>query len=975
MNKQILKCGVVLLLMCWSFIIIAQTGILSGKVYEKSSGLTLIGATVQVQQQGLTVAGTVTDFDGAYHIEVDPGVYDVLVTYISYNKYTVEGLAISAGAVSTLDVELESESVALEEIVVTASAVKNTNVALLALQRKAFSIQDGVSSQQISRTGSSNAADAVRQMTGAVVEGGRFIVVRGLGDRYSISQLNGVTMPGTDPYRNSTSLDLIPSHIIENVISVKTFTPDLPGNFSGGLLNINTKALPDKFNMSLGFTTSYNTQSSMIDNFNGHADKGKYDWLGFDDGSRDQLDILNDAEIRQQLSSSTYLTARQPGNDEIRHLFHETSRGFNNNFIPKQETTPLNYGVNFSIGDRKSLFGKEFGYTVAINYGSNFEHYDNGVESTYINTNTDFLFAYQDLKESKSVRNPTLGGLLNLGMKLNENHILTGNVIFNNDAEIISRVQSGNFLGQVSNSLAEFNTNSVEFIQRQLVSYQLGGKHHMSKLGGVQIEWNGAITNSFQKEPDLRYFAYTRVREEGGGDGDYEYYINNSEIAFPYHFYRDLNDKGYEGKVDITIPFATSRNSSNIIKVGGLHQSTSREFSEYRYQLNNTGVPSDRNFTHFEGDFNAFFDESNFGIIDTTYAADGAIQRYVTGYHYVNQVNAKNFYNGESSVSSAYAMAVYHLTQRLKLIGGVRAEMTDISVVSLDTLVPEGKVNQTDYLYSANIVYALSDNANLRLAASKTLARPNMRELAPFVQFDTKNGFFNVGNPSLQRTLIQNYDLRYELYPRSGELFALSLFYKNFDNPIIRAFNPRATIPELSFINVDEAVVMGAELEFRKNLDFIAGALRNFYLSANVAVIHSSYDIPQDEIENSQNIDPEYDETTRPFQGQAPYIVNTTLAYVNPDHGFEAALSFNVSGEKLYNISLFATPDIYEQPFPLMNFKLAKQFAQSYQVTFTAKNILNSFNKKTLEFHGEEYIASSYMVGTTLGIGVSYFIK
>src|SRR5688572_2671353 len=450
-----LKHSLILIIIVWSGGIAAQKGILSGKVFDKTSGETLIGAIVEVKKEGLHVAGAAADFDGNYLIEVDPGTYEVSINYLSFAPYTVSDIVIQPKEVYALDVALESESISLFEIVVKADAVRSTDVALLSLQRKAVTIQDGVSAQQISRTGSSNAADAIRQLPAAVIQDGRFIVVRGLGDRYSISQLNGVTLPSTDPYRNSSSLDLIPSHIIENIISVKSFTPDLPGNFSGGLINIDTKSIPDKFNFSLGVSTSYNTQSSLIDNFQKHAVNGKYDWLGFDDGSRDQPSMLLDPEVRNQLSTSTYLEARQPGNDEIRNIFHETSRSLSNSFIPTDGTTPLNMGVNLALGNRFPVFNKDFGFTLSLNYGSNFQFYDDGVQATYVNTNTDFLFPYQKLNETKSVQNPSLGGLLNMAYKLSDHHILSGNIIFNNDAEIISRTQSGQFLGQVSNSMAE----------------------------------------------------------------------------------------------------------------------------------------------------------------------------------------------------------------------------------------------------------------------------------------------------------------------------------------------------------------------------------------------------------------------------------------------------------------------------------------------------------------------------------------
>lgn len=973
-----LKYSFVLLILLLSGITAAQKGILSGKVFDKTSGETIIGAIVEIKKEGIHIAGAATDFDGNYLIEINPGNYEVSINYLSFASYTISDIIIETKEIFTLDVALESETISLFEIIVKADAVRSTDVALLSLQRKASTIQDGVSSQQISRTGSTNAAEAIRQLPAAVIQDGRFIVVRGLGDRYSISQLNGVTLPSTDPYRNSSSLDLIPGHIIENIISIKSFTPDLPGNFSGGLINIDTKSLPDKFNFSIGANAGYNSQSSMIENFQKHEFGGKLDWLGFDDGSRDQPSILFDPEVREQLSTSTYLTARQPGNDESRNIFHESARALSNSFIPVSGKSPLNMGLNMALGHRFKIFNKDFGFSFSLNYASNFQHYDDGIVATYINTNTDFLFPYQKLTESKSIQNPSLGGMFNMAYKISDNHILSGNILFNNDAEIISRSQQGEYLGQVSNSMAQFNTRSLEFIQRQITNYQLSGKHIFPTFNAIQMEWNGSVTNSLQDEPDLRYFAFTKVCDDQiPGEDNCEYYINNAEIAYPYHFFRKLTDKGYEGKMDITIPLMSHKNTSNqnSLKVGGLFSSMDRNFEEYRYQLNNSGVSPNLNFSTFNGNLNSFLDLNNFGIIDTTYKADGSIQRYVTGYHYINQINARNFYTGTSSVSAVYGMMTYNLSRSLKAIGGLRMEKTDMEVISADTTAPRGHINQTDYLYSINLVYALTEKSNLRIAGSQTLARPNLRELAPFVQFDTKNGFFNVGNPDLKRTLIQNYDLRYEVFPNQGELIAISAFYKRFNNPIIRAFNPRATIPELSFINVDEAIVAGVEVELRKELSVISPALKNFYLNSNFALIHSGYDIPANEIENSKNIDPEYEQTRRPFQGQAPFIVNSILSYIHPESGFEVALSYNLSGKKLYNISLFATPDVYEQPMSMLNFKASKKLGKYYHLSITAKNILNAINEKNYQFNDVDYVAESNTIGRTFGFALTYHLR
>ena len=821
----------------------------------------------------------------------------------------------------------------------------------------------------------------MKQVTGAVVEGGKYIVMRGLGDRYSLSQLNGVTMPSTDPYRNSSSLDLIPSQMIDNIITTKTFTPDLPGNFSGGLVNVTTKSFPSKFNLYLGVSTSYNTQASGIDNFLGHGtDAGDKDWLGFDDGGRALPRILENEASRNLLTQNAYLFARNPNpaNDQLRAVLNESAKTLSNTFTPTEKSTTPNYGLNFSVGDNIKLFGNQLGYTLGVNYSREYTHYNDGAVNTYVTSDPQTLFGYQQLNETKSVETPHLGGLFNLSYKFGSNHSLSFNGIYNNDTDIIGRQQKGKFVGQISTPGADFLTNSLEFIQRQYVSYQLSGKHVFPKLKGAEIEWSGSTNESFQKEPDTRYFAYVNYIDD---DGNNTYGINDAEFRPPFHFFRELKDESTNAKLDITLPFlrGDNPNSTNAIKFGGLYNSMTRSFSEYQFShQRHAGIPSTLFFNNFQGDFEGFFNYNNLGIIDTIYddLNPNTIKQYGVGYHYVNQVNNKNFYDGEQKISAAYLMLVYNILPRLKAIGGVRLETTDMRVVSRDTSITPSTIDLTDYLYSVNLIYALTEKSNLRLAASKTLARPNMRELAPFEQFDTKNGFFNIGNPNLKRTLIQNYDIRYEFYPDLGELFAVSAFFKRFDNPILRTFSPSATIPELGYLNIDNARVYGLEFEIRKNLGFLGGGfIEDLFIGTNFALIQSEYDIPAAELVASRNIDPTYDQTTRPFQSQAPYIANVVLSYLNPEKGWESSLSFNVSGRRLYNISLAATPDVYEEPFPLLNFNLTKKFANHFQLTVSARNILNPLNRKTQNFKGTEYVAESYNLGSTFGLGLAYYIR
>lgn len=954
----------------------AQKATIAGKIVDKTTGETLIGVAVQALNAEGVARGANSDFDGNYSFEVDPGTYTINVTYTSYQKQSITGFAAKAGIANTLDVALAEEGATIAEVVIVATQVRNTDASLIALQRRAFSIQDGLSSQQITRTAVSNAADAMKQVTGAVVEGGKFIVMRGLGDRYSISQLNGITMPSTDPYRNSSSLDLIPSQMIENIVTVKTFTPDLPGNFSGGLVNVTTKSFPDKFNLYFGLSSSYNTQSSGINNFLGHGDDaGKYDWLGYDDGGRALPELLTSEENRSLLSQNAYLNARKKDAqyDDLRSLLNQSSRQLSNTFTPTEKTTPINHGFNFSVGNNVKMGKNTLGFSLGVNYSREFNHYDDGLVNTFTNNGVS-LFEYQALTESKSVETPHVGGLANVSYKIGANHGLSANVIYNNDTDIIGRRQQGSFVGQLSIPNATYYTNSLEFIRRQYTSYQLTGKHSFPGLNNTEVQWSGSANRSFQKEPDSRYFAYT-VSEE---DGATNYAINDAEFRPPFHFFRDLNDQAAEGKVDITVPFLTRGNSgsSNAIKFGGLYNKMTRSFSEYQFQHNrHGGVPSNIAFNTFQGDFAGFFDYNNFGVLDTTYDSQGNLTRYAIGYHYINQINNKNFYDGEQTIAAAYLMGVYNILPDLKLVTGARLESTDLYVESRDTSLTPSSLDLLDVLYSGNLIYSISEKSNLRLAAGRTLARPNMRELAPFEQFDTKNGFFNIGNPNLKRTLINNYDLRYEIYPNLGEMIAVSLFYKQFNDPILRTFSPTATIPELGYLNIDKANVYGLEIEARKNLGFLGNFMEHFNVATNLALIKSEYKIPATEIAASQTIDRNYTQTTRPFQGQAPYIVNAMLSYVDAEKGWESSLSFNVSGRRLYNISLAAVPDVYEEPFPLLNYTITKRFANHYQISFSARNLLNPVNRKTQTYNGKEYMSESYRIGQNFGLSLAYFIR
>ncbi|MEL7020283.1 MAG: TonB-dependent receptor, partial [Bacteroidota bacterium] len=445
-------------------------------------------------------------------------------------------------------------------------------------------------------------------------------------------------------------------------------------------------------------------------------------------------------------------------------------------------------------------------------------------------------------------------------------------------------------------------------------------------------------------------------------DGTEAFFISPAEFDLPFHFWRTLNDQQYAGKVDVTIPLGGS--SANKLQVGGFYSDKTRAFRDNVYQVQ-LGY-SER----YNGDPDLFFDNNNVGIIDF----DENTERRLIGLYPINFLKStrENSYDGSETISAAYAMTVYDWDV-IKIIAGARAEKTDIFVASQDTTLETGAIDQLDFLPSANVIVKLTDNMNIRVTGTQTIARPNMRELAPFVSFDFGGDFRIQGNPNLQRTLVQNADLRWEMFPKPGEIIAASVYYKNFKNPIVTAFVPEAANPLIRYINVDRAQVYGLELELRKNLAFIGPAFENFKFSTNLSLIQSVVDISQAEQDIIADFNPEKG-TTRPFQGQSPYLINASLNYVDVEKGWDAIVSFNVFGERLSNISEGRTPDIYEQPRPQLDFSVSKSLTENFGIRLRANNILNPATRTLMRFNGEEYNIQEFNRGASFGISLSYKI-
>jgi outer membrane receptor protein involved in Fe transport len=931
----------------------AQQGAVSGTCIDIQTAETMISLPVIVV--GTDVVRT-TDFDGKYSVPLPPGTYTLKFTYLGYQDKIVTDVIVKANEVTYLDVQMEQTVTEMQEIVVTAKAIERTENALLMLQRKSDKIQDGISSQEMSRMAVGNVASAMTKITGTSIQEGKYVVVRGLGDRYSISQLNGLPMPSIDPYRNSAQLDLIPTKLLDNIIATKSFTPDQPGTFTGGNIDIKTKSFPEARTFSISLSMGYNTQNSLQDDFLTY-EGGDGDKWGYGMSSRKRPEILSDSLVKTYLNKNAELKARF-GDSLAASVVDQVVDQMSFQFQPQEKKSSIDYGLSLSYGNSFAVGKKSsLGLIVGGSYKKEYEHRPQSLQASWFvfDIKSESLMNSGNYRRTESQENPVVNGFGGLAFKFNDYHNIDFKAMYNHN----STKGATYIIGEDGNNILapSFKVGrSLSWQEREMNNYQLSGDHHFPTLGNLEIEWRGSIVTASREEPNLRFFA-SQIDTAQGTEG-----IPLANVNDPFYFWRTLEDDIKVGAVDITLPILNNKNDGSKIKIGGMASMKDRNFDEYRYI-----VATGPSATKFTGSFDEFFAPGNLGLIRTETQPNGT-KRYVIG-NYINEATRfENSYAGNEDVAAAYAMLTISPLRNLKFIGGARLETTDIFVQSkIVQIIGEepdstntGSISITNVLPSLNLIYALNDNMNLRGSYTQTLARPNLREIAPFASFDPLIDEFFIGNPELTTTDIQNYDLRWEWFPSPGEMFAISGFYKYFDNPITLQYR-NSSNPEFQFANVENGEIGGVELEFRKSLGFIGSAMEHFKLSANVAIIESSMDV----VEQS-GLEPE----SRPFEGQSPVLANVILGYVHPEKEWDIQLAYNFTGERLSIIGL-VSPDIYERDISMLDLIISKKFGP-VSLKLAANNILDPDYTTSSQYKGAEYLTRSYKKGASFNFSIAY---
>ncbi len=926
-------------------------GTISGSIIDAEFGDGLIGANVVIEG---TTTGVSTDFEGKYQLKTAAGTYTIVVSYLGYSDKKIEGVEVKEGEITYLDVTMSEGGVELDlDIVVVEKMIERSENAVLLLQKKSDKIQDGISSQEMAKLAVSDAAGAMKKVTGATVSGGKYIYIRGLGDRYSLTQLNGLVIPSSDPYRNGAQLDLIPSNLLDNIITSKIFTPDQPGTFTGGAVNIKTKSFPEQFSLTFSTSAGYNKQNNFNDGFLTH-EGGRTDYWGYDDGTRARSEVLDRPDVLRsfEVESNLPVLTRVNWQDEGAALAQAADAAINavsTQFTPTETTSSFDHGYGVTFGNQYAFGKNALGVIASASFKKRFQHLADYTRRNWNlrDINSGDLFNEGDFQETLSNESSTLNGMVGLSYKINNLHSISLSTIYNHSTDKTSRFISGE---RPDNIVLPDIVEGRElfFREREMKNIQVGGSHAIPAANNLLVEWKWSRALSSMIDPDRRFFENEFNTESN------IYRIPASNVQRPFHFYRDLADEQTDYKIDVTLPLKNNFK----LKVGGLYTDKSRDFTEFRYQVEE----NTRDAAPYAGNTDDYLSDGNVGIIDEFEPLGG----FILGNYLLDRTEDKNQYTGTDQVMAGYLMATLPITKDLKFVGGARVEKTDIFVESADTSEIAGTIDQIDVLPSANFIYSLNDNMNLRASYSTTIARPNMREIAPFESFDPLTKTIYIGNPTLNRTKVQNFDLRWEWFLKPGELIAVSGYYKDFTDAIT-LFRLREPGNVFQYKNVENANLYGVEIELRKSLESLAPALKNFKFSTNLSLIKSNSDVPD---EDNLGLDP----LSRPFEGQANYILNTSLLYTNVDMGLDASLSLNTTGDKLAIISNEGNPDIYDRGRSQLDFSVSKRF-NNLSLRLSAKNLLDSPYRQSSEYQGDEYIYYEFKRGITYSLGVSYTIR
>ena len=864
-------------------------GRITGRVLDpQGSGMSDVG----IQVVGTTI-GALSGVDGRYTVtNVPAGTVTLLARRIGFASKTITGVSLAAGATIELNIAMLPATMQLATTTVTATQERGSVSDALNRQRRATGIVTAITAEQIARSPDSDAAQAVQRVSGVTVQDGKSVFVRGLGERYTTTSLNGARLPSPEPEKRYVPLDVFPAGLLQTITTTKTFTPDRNGDFGGAEVDIQTREFPAR--RAITFASSAGINGSATGQTLSAAPRGGgSEWFGIANSTRALPASLATAAALGRLTTQSQV--------------NQVVGGLRQVYTPRISNGLPNGSASFSVGGQDPVFGQRIGYLLAANYAATQDVRDQEAERNPVFTNGQ-IRQNEGWQGSSATLGTLWGGLLNLSTMLGGHSRIMLNNTYTRSSDNTARQSTGPTFAY-SGAVAERTT--LRFVAREIRSNQLKGEH---AFGRQQIDWSVASSGVRRDEPDRT----DAVRIQFSGAGNFLFPEDDPEGL------RKTFGKLSESNLTYGLNYRFEVGSSTapfLIRMGALRRTTDRDATNRQFNLRlRTGALSS---TARAGTIESLLSSSNLTPSSTVWqlgnvAEDGA-------------------YNANETLHAGYLMGEWPVTEKIRLIGGARVEQARINVATLlsnGSNVPAA-LDNTDVLPSVVLNYRMTEKHTLRFSATQTLARPEYRELSPVQFLDVIGSATTAGNPNLRRTLIQNYDSKWEWYPSGGEVISLGAFYKRFDSPIERIdVATGGTSQIINFANAKSAQNLGFEAEARSNLGSLSQALRSLTVFGNLTLMTSRIDIGEGVSANTN--------TRRPMMGQAPYVGNAGVTWSSLAGDRSATLLYSVVGRRITAAGSVPYPDLYEQPRNLVDLSLRIPVLRTLSLRADARNLLDA---------------------------------
>jgi len=855
----------------------AETGRIAGQVFSATTGAPIPGARVEVEG---TSIGALAGIDGRYHIVgVPTGTVTVRATMIGHAAKLVTGVQVGVGEIARLDLTIESRALALEGISVTVQQERGSAAALLDAQRNATAVVSGISSEQISRSPDGDAAAAMRRVSGVTVQDGRNVFVRGLGERYTTSSLNGARIPSPDPERKTVPLDLFPTGLLQSVSTTKTFTPDRPGDFSGGAVDLKTPEFPITRTITFSASTGYSPDLTGQSILSGPRESGE--WFAFG------------ASSREIPSAARNFSGTVTRGEEVNQVVNS----FRNVWTVREDKGRLPLSLSSSISGSTQMGERRVGYLAGLTYSNSQEIKLDQMRARYGAGNVE-RDRYDGSEGTTSV---LWGGLANLSLLFGTHTQVHFNNTFSRSADNSARQE----VGVDENTQSTVRVDRLTYVERSVRSHQLLGQHQLGERN--RLDWNLNASSVSRSEPDRSEFVTWLDPSTPIWFKDYEGAVRTFGL---------VEELGFEGGTAYSLDFGSNRVSPSRLKVGANVRRTMRDAESQGFRIQPFfWTPED---PRWQSAPEYFF--------DGRYTAPGDDILSLA------PETAGGNYAARDWLVAGFGMAEIDLTDRIRLIAGARVENYQLLLSSQNQVGQDfsTKKEYTDLLPSLTANVALADNHQLRLSAARTLARPEYREIAPITYREVLGGEQVIGNINLDRTLIDNLDARWEWYPSSGEVFSVGVFAKFFDKPIEQRYIGSSGTDVLSYANAESATNYGVEFDLTRQLSWLSPALAPWAVFGNVTLMQSRVK------GTTATLD-------RAMVGQAPWVVNSGIAYSGENgiaaNLLYNVVGPRIANARSEGVD---TEDVFEQPRGVLDLSLRFPLMGNGSAKADFKNLLDT---------------------------------